>query len=133
MSERSGNVRPIGPDVAIFGGRGARRPHDRQSPGASGVQVVVLERREEERGLQILEALGARFVSINATAAGGRTLSPQTSEAAFLDWARQNRFTAALVRPDRFIVDRIEKGKDLPTLRLFAPVLQVRGVARDAA
>ncbi|MFO1115127.1 MAG: bifunctional 3-(3-hydroxy-phenyl)propionate/3-hydroxycinnamic acid hydroxylase [Beijerinckiaceae bacterium] len=81
----------------------------------------------------ILEALGARFVCINATTTHPRTLSLQTSDADFLDWVAQNAFKAALVRPDHFILDRIAARKDLPALRLFEPALQNRGVSRNAA
>jgi 3-(3-hydroxy-phenyl)propionate hydroxylase len=48
-------------------------------------------------------------------------------DAVFDAWVKRHRLRAVLVRPDRFIADRLNpRGADLPVLTPFA---QARGVA----
>ena len=72
------------------------------------------------RDRSILESLGARFIALNATARDSRTLSVQCADADFIAWTKQHNLQAALVRPDRFIADRLDPTKDLTVLTPFA-------------
>jgi 3-(3-hydroxy-phenyl)propionate hydroxylase len=74
------------------------------------------------RDRAILEMLGARFVAVNGKARDSRTLSVQCADADFIAWVKQHNVQAVLVRPDRFIADRLDPGKDLAVLNLFARV-----------
>ncbi len=79
------------------------------------------------RDRAILNGLGAGFVAINAPSADPATLRVQCDGQAFLAWARRHRLGGVLVRPDRFIVERLTQNADLPSLGAFA------GAARPAA
>ena len=72
-----------------------------------------------------LHGLGARFACIN-----GEPEAPTTrlrcTDPTFLDWAKRHKIRGVLVRPDRFIAERLDPRADLRTLEPFA------GVARKA-
>jgi 3-(3-hydroxy-phenyl)propionate hydroxylase len=73
--------------------------------------------------LAILDALEARFISLNAHAGNARTLSVSCDDPAFADWARRHEVRGVLVRPDRFIAARLASGSDLDVLQPFAAAL----------
>ena len=78
------------------------------------------------RDLGILDALDARFVCVNGRSEKPRTLELRCDDPAFDAWAKRHAVRAVLVRPDRFIADRLDPhGRDLPVLTPFA---QARGV-----
>jgi len=78
------------------------------------------------RDLGILDALDVRFVCVNGRSERPRTLELQCDDAVFDAWAKRYAVRAVLVRPDRFIADRLDpRGRDLPVL---APFAQARGV-----
>jgi 3-(3-hydroxy-phenyl)propionate hydroxylase len=72
------------------------------------------------RDRAILEALGARFIALNGKARDSRTLSMQCADADFIAWTKQYNLQAVLVRPDRFIADRLDPKNDLAVLTPFA-------------
>ena len=74
-----------------------------------------------ERDLWILDALGARFVCLNGKAVSARTLSLQCDDRDFADWGKRHRVEGVLVRPDRFIAERLHAGRDLQVLAHFSP------------
>jgi 3-(3-hydroxy-phenyl)propionate hydroxylase len=73
-----------------------------------------------ERDLAILDALGARFICINTPKTDARTLSLGCNDASFLDWIRRHGVRGLLVRPDRFIAQRLDSRRDLSALTPFA-------------
>jgi 3-(3-hydroxy-phenyl)propionate hydroxylase len=73
-----------------------------------------------ERDLAILDTLGARFICINASKADARTLSLGSNDASFIDWIRRHDVRGLLVRPDRFIAQRLDPRRDLSALTPFA-------------
>src|SRR5271166_5735621 len=75
------------------------------------------------RDLAILEALGARFICLNGSARNATTLSVSCDDPAFADWAERGAVKGVLVRPDRFIADRLDPGRDLSVLQPFAAAL----------
>ncbi len=68
----------------------------------------------------ILDGLGARRVAINATSADRATLQLQCRDQTFLDWAKSHRLGGVLVRPDRFIAERLAPRAELRSLDAFA-------------
>ena len=74
-----------------------------------------------EAARDLLEALGARFAAVNAPRAEPGTTAPKTADAKFLDWTRRCRASAVLVRPDRFIAERLAPGRTPACLGLFHP------------
>lgn len=72
------------------------------------------------RDRAILNALGARLVAINAAHADRATLPLQCRQQTFLDWAKSNRLGSVLVRPDRFIAERLTPRAQLRSLNAFA-------------
>ncbi len=62
-----------------------------------------------------LRALNATFLRLDPP--GGPGL--RVDDPAFLAWARAKKLRAALVRPDRFIAERIERGRPLQSLADF--------------
>ena len=79
------------------------------------------------RDLAILDALDARFVCLNGRSESARTLELRCDDAVFDAWAKRHAVRAVLVRPDRFIADRLDAGgHDLVVLTPFA---SARGVA----
>lgn len=79
------------------------------------------------RDLGILDALDVRFVCLNGRSERPRTLELQCDDSVFDAWVKRHGLRAVLVRPDRFIADRLDpRGADLPVLTPFA---QARGVA----
>jgi 3-(3-hydroxy-phenyl)propionate hydroxylase len=77
------------------------------------------------RDVGILDALDARFVCINGRGERPRTLELRCDDATFEVWAKRHDFRAVLVRPDRFVADRLDPhGRDLQVLTPFA---QARG------
>jgi 3-(3-hydroxy-phenyl)propionate hydroxylase len=79
------------------------------------------------RDLGILDALDVCFVCLNGRSERSRTLDLRCDDAAFDAWVKRHGLRAVLVRPDRFIADRLDpRGADLPVLTPFA---QSRGVA----
>lgn len=78
------------------------------------------------RDVGILDALDARFICVNGHSRTPRTLELRCEDAMFETWAKRHAVRAVLVRPDRFIADRLgAHGRDLPVLAAFA---QARGV-----
>jgi len=69
----------------------------------------------------ILHGLGAHFVAINSAAAVP-TLGLQSQDQSFLAWAKSHRVRGILVRPDRFIAQRLDRRFDLRSLNAFAAV-----------
>ena len=61
------------------------------------------------RDRSILTALGARFVCVNG-ASKEPTLQMESVDPGFLDWAKRHRVRGVLVRPDRFIAERLIRG-----------------------
>ena len=74
-----------------------------------------------ERDLSILDALGARFICLNRKAVSARTLSLRFNDPGFAEWARRYGVEGVLVRPDRFIAERLNGSGDLQVLARFAP------------
>ncbi|MGP0094274.1 MAG: bifunctional 3-(3-hydroxy-phenyl)propionate/3-hydroxycinnamic acid hydroxylase [Xanthobacteraceae bacterium] len=86
-----------------------------------------LSRRDRE----ILDAFGARFLAING-AAVTPTLQMQCENQAFLDWAKRHSVRGILVRPDRFIAQRLNPRHNLSSLDPFAGVAaNSRGAAES--
>ena len=78
------------------------------------------------RDLGILDALDVRFVCVNGRRERERTLELRCEDPSFDAWVKRHAVRAVLVRPDRFIADRLDPhGRDLPVLTPFA---QARGV-----
>jgi 3-(3-hydroxy-phenyl)propionate hydroxylase len=73
-----------------------------------------------ERDLSIFDALGARLVCLNGKAIGARTMSLECDDPGFADWAKRHRVKGILVRPDRFIAERLHASGDLQVLAPFA-------------
>jgi 3-(3-hydroxy-phenyl)propionate hydroxylase len=82
--------------------------------------------------LGILEALGARFICINGARTDSRTLSLKSSDLDFADWIRRQGVRGLLVRPDRFIAQRLNSHRDLSALAPFAAT-QPADMSRAAA
>jgi 3-(3-hydroxy-phenyl)propionate hydroxylase len=73
----------------------------------------------------ILHGLGAHFIAVNS-AADRPTLSLQCRDQSFFDWAKGQRLGGVLVRPDRFIAERLTPHAELRSLDAFvarAPVI----------
>jgi 3-(3-hydroxy-phenyl)propionate hydroxylase len=77
-----------------------------------------------ERDLAILDALGARFVCINAAAESRRTSSLRCEDSRFMAWADDRGVRGVLIRPDRFIAARLNAGADLRVLDSFVVAAQ---------
>jgi len=90
--------------------------------------VSMLSRRD----LGILDALGARFICINGTGMDSKTLSVKSSDSDFADWIRRHDVSGLLVRPDRFIAQRLDRNRDLSALAPFA-LVQPADLSRAAA
>jgi 3-(3-hydroxy-phenyl)propionate hydroxylase len=74
------------------------------------------------RDLGILDALDVCFVCLNGRSERSRTLELWCDDAVFGAWVKRHGLRAVLVRPDRFIADRLDpRGADLPALTPFAP------------
>lgn len=71
------------------------------------------------RDRAILRGLGAKFIAINSPA-GGDGQRWHSDDRGFLDWAVRHRVRGVLVRPDRFIAERLDAGTDLHSLDAFA-------------
>ena len=72
------------------------------------------------RDRAILSGLNARLVAINAADADRLTLPLQCHDQTFLDWAKSHRLGGVLVRPDRFIAERLAPRAELRSLDAFA-------------
>ncbi len=73
------------------------------------------------RDRAILDALGVRSVCVNGRRDDPRTLELRCDDPAFDAWVKRHAMRAVLVRPDRFIADRLDPhGRDLPVLTPFA-------------
>ncbi len=73
------------------------------------------------RDLGVLDALGVSFVCINGLGKTPRTLELRCDDATFDAWAKRHAVRAVLVRPDRFIADRLDsRARDLTVLTPFA-------------
>jgi 3-(3-hydroxy-phenyl)propionate hydroxylase len=78
------------------------------------------------RDLGILDALDARFVCVNGRSERLRTLELRCDDPTFDAWVTRHAVRAVLVRPDRFIANRLDPhGRDLPVLIPFA---RARGI-----
>ncbi len=82
--------------------------------GVGADPAAVLSNRD--RG--ILHELGASFIAVNA-AADHPTLPLQCHDQSFLDWAKSHRLGGVLVRPDRFIAERLTPHAELRSLDAF--------------
>jgi 3-(3-hydroxy-phenyl)propionate hydroxylase len=83
-----------------------------------GVDPTTLLSR---RDLQILESLDARFVCLNGPVGDSRVLTLTCDDDAFAAWTGLHAVSGVLVRPDRFIAERLDQGgKDLAVLNMFA-------------
>ena len=71
------------------------------------------------RDRAILSGLGARLAAINAADADRATLPLQCRDQTFLDWAKSHRLRGILVRPDRFIAERLARRAELRSLDAF--------------
>ena len=71
------------------------------------------------RDRAILRGLGARFACINGKPEGS-TLGMRCNDRAFLDWIKRHRIRGVLVRPDRFIAERLDHRANLRSLDPFA-------------
>ncbi|UWU94847.1 bifunctional 3-(3-hydroxy-phenyl)propionate/3-hydroxycinnamic acid hydroxylase [Bradyrhizobium sp. CB1015] len=78
------------------------------------------------RDLGILDALDVRFVCVNGGSEEPRTLELRCDDPTFDAWVKRHAVRAVLVRPDRFIADRLDPhGCDLPVLTPFARARRV--------
>jgi 3-(3-hydroxy-phenyl)propionate hydroxylase len=71
------------------------------------------------RTREILYGLGARFACINGEPEASTTRL-RCNDRTFLDWAERHKVRGVLVRPDRFIAERLDPRADLHTLEPFA-------------
>jgi 3-(3-hydroxy-phenyl)propionate hydroxylase len=85
------------------------------------------------RDRTILNALGARLVAVNAANAEPSTLQVRCDDQGLLDWAKRHRVRGVLVRPDRFIAERLDTRANLPSLDPFAGVSAGQAVATAAS
>ncbi len=85
--------------------------------GVGADPAANLSRRDRS----ILEALGARFICLNGPTSDPVTLGLRCDDRGFLAWAKRNRVRGLLVRPDRFIAERLDRRADLRSLDMFAP------------
>jgi len=85
------------------------------------------------RDRAILNGLGAGFVAINAGAADGSTLQLQCRDRSFLDWAGRYRLGAVLVRPDRFVAERLNPRAQLRSLDAFVKAARMPTIGRPIA
>ena len=84
---------------------------------ALGIGVdPVLDLTARDRA--ILERLNACFICINGEA-GEATLRLRCEDQQFIDWVRRRRVRSILIRPDRFIAERLDPRADLRSLDLF--------------
>jgi 3-(3-hydroxy-phenyl)propionate hydroxylase len=74
-----------------------------------------------KRDRSILEALSARFICLNAPSSDPITSKLRCDDSGFLAWAKRNRVNGLLVRPDRFIAERLDRRANLRSLDMFAP------------
>ena len=72
------------------------------------------------RDRAILDALGARFLAINSAAGVMPTQALRCRDQTFLAWAKSHKLRGLLVRPDRFIAQRLDLRCDLTSLDPFA-------------
>jgi 3-(3-hydroxy-phenyl)propionate hydroxylase len=72
------------------------------------------------RDRAILGALGARFLAINSAAGTMLTQALRCQDQTFLAWAKSHNVRGLLVRPDRFIAQRLDLRRDLTSLDPFA-------------
>jgi len=84
--------------------------------GVGSDPAAVLSNRDRA----ILSGLGARLVAINAAKADRMTLPLQCRDQTLLDWAKSHRLGGVLVRPDRFIAERLAPRAELRSLDAFA-------------
>jgi len=71
------------------------------------------------RAREILRGLGARFACINCEPEASTTRL-RCNDRTFLDWAKRQKIRGVLVRPDRFIAERLDPRADLRSLEPFA-------------
>jgi 3-(3-hydroxy-phenyl)propionate hydroxylase len=81
-----------------------------------------------KRDRSILETLGARFICLNARSSDPMTIALRCHDSGFLAWAKRHRVRALLVRPDRFIAERLDRRADLRSLDSFAPTSSAAGM-----
>ena len=103
---------------------GDRRPLDLciRPASVAGTWRFGIDPRAElsSRDRAILDGLGARYLAINSVAATVPTQPLQCQDKAFLAWAKSHRLRGLLVRPDRFVAQRLDLGCDLRSLDPFA-------------
>jgi 3-(3-hydroxy-phenyl)propionate hydroxylase len=76
----------------------------------------------------VLDALGARLAAVNTSAADRSTLRLQCRDQTFLDWAKRHRLGVVLVRPDRFIAERLAPRAELRSLDAFVNVARAPAI-----
>ena len=84
-----------------------------------------------KRDRAILERLGARFVCLNGWA-GASTLGLDCDDRRFIEWTKRHRVRGLLVRPDRFIAERLNPRADLGSLDPFERASPVAANAAPA-
>ena len=92
--------------------------------GVGSDPAAVLSKRDRF----ILQELGARFIAVNA-AADHPTLPLQCRDQSFLDWAKSHRLGGVLVRPDRFIAERLTPHAELRSLDAFVNAARAPAIA----
>ncbi len=92
--------------------------------GIGADPAAVLSNRD--RG--ILHELGATFIAVNA-AADRPALSLQCRDQSFLDWAKSHGLGGVLVRPDRFIAERLTPHAELRSLDAFINTARAPAIA----
>jgi len=86
-----------------------------------------------KRDLDILDHLDASFVCLDCSSANNGTVAVRCSDPGFKAWVKRYGVRAILVRPDRFIADRLSPRRtDLTVLNAFAQACR-RTVLREAA
>ena len=73
------------------------------------------------RDLAVLEVLDTRFICLNGRGSNPTTLDLRCDDPSFAAWVKRHSVRALLVRPDRFIADRLDpRGRELQVLTPFA-------------
>jgi 3-(3-hydroxy-phenyl)propionate hydroxylase len=78
------------------------------------------------RDRAILDGLDVRSVCVNGRSDNPRTIELRCDDPAFVAWAKRHTVRAVLVRPDRFIADRLDPHRR--DLLVLTPFAQARGV-----
>lgn len=119
----------------FFGGAASLESCQARPVGVEGNPVYtfharVTDRWRNKRGLPAgdaahwmppLDRLDARFVCLNRSSADNRVLTLKCEDPEIMAWVKRKGIGPAVVRPDRFIADRIDaRRKDLAVLNILA-------------